>query len=795
MTNGCPARQQTVDAKKDCNGEKNAMAGHLCSCPHSTADEKELAARIAPTKAEKEMAEKKRERGSSQAQTTQCRGLRGGGGGRRRRDRGGDRDRDSWEAKEEVQVCGSRGKLKAYKGVDMPFSADQKTAIADQFLRATQSANLPERWVEDVEVAKLFMMFRLCAMDVIPSRKQVGGTLLQRASKRVNAEIQNKVCGENVLLNTDGWRSNMKDSVGGVQLNWKFQTLLIDILRTNHWLKDGESLAVHFGGMIDDAKRKLGCNVVAFLTDNDGGSKCGQNLLGEARPWLLVFPCVAHQGQLILGDFLKECPEAAEVAEELIEFVNWLNQHDKVRNIFDEQQKRSGNTLSYIVANLTRWTTHLVAFLRFRVLKIPIRAAILNERDAIIKAQVGAESNRCKAESLRLDAIAHCESVEANSWWDRLDTAIDDIEHICYLTNISQSDQVQPDEFLLALAGLFLHFRDHTNKELGKRMCKRLEKCWKELDQVVLIIALIFNPFQGLSRFGDNANIDAFIVSTALVKPLLPRTDDEQRAFEAALKKRTQALHLAAMLYLSKTGPFATWYAEDSQVQETHLKLHGDDPMPFWEVFKGNTEVAELAKFIQMLLYLVLNQAGLERSFSDFSNKKNKKRARLGLEKIAQQSKVTRAIRREQYEEGLQKKRDMRKNHSNETVKTLLSVPRYADAVLSNTDDEGGGKQSMLVGTKAGWRKEVKKWQAGMEELNDSDSGAGNNSDDDLPANLTVPASRRLFGGKIVNPARIQQQRQAITEESRLMELLAAEYSGEEADASAMEGSGDDYNG
>jgi hypothetical protein len=57
-------------------------------------------------------------------------------------------------------------------------------------------------------------------------------------------------------------------------------------------------------------------------------------------------------------------------------------------------------------------------------------------------------------------------------------------------------------------------------------------------------------------------------------------------------------------------------------------------------MYRTNALVAELANFSLMLLYLVVNQAGLERSYSDFSNKKNKKRNRLGLTKMVRQNKV-----------------------------------------------------------------------------------------------------------------------------------------------------------
>jgi hypothetical protein len=277
--------------------------------------------------------------------------------------------------------------------------------------------------------------------------------------------------------------------------------------------------------MIDKAEKELGCNIIGFLTDNDGGSKRGRILLAAARLYLLTFPCCAHQGQLILGDYLKENEEAAALMGELIDFVNWLNNHDKVRAIFDTKQRELlGKILAYLLPNLTRWTTHLVAAIRFAFLKAPIRAAILNQRDDIIKAQVGAEANARKRQALEEDAIYYCNLVESNAWWDKLQkTVIPDLEHICYLTNIAQSDHVRPDQFLLAVGGLFLHFHGFSARQksaergLGQRMCKRVEKRFKELDQVVFVLALVLNPFEKLSRFGDKAQIDVFKISTELI--------------------------------------------------------------------------------------------------------------------------------------------------------------------------------------------------------------------------------------------------------------------------------------
>ncbi|KAJ7692074.1 ribonuclease H-like domain-containing protein, partial [Mycena rosella] len=784
------------------NGEKKAMAGHIRKCPHATAKEKAVAAEVNPTKAERKSTQVTEAEASKRAR----------------------------EATAAVEKSFKQLKLEVFKGLDIPFSASQKEAIHAQFLRATQSANLPEMWTSDAEILKLFMMFRLRAGDVIPSRTQLGGSLLKDASDRIDAEIAETLNGENVIMCTDGWRSNRKDAVGGVSVSHKFKSTLIDLIRINSWGKDGEFMAQRFAEMIDQAEDKWGCIVVAFLTDNDAGSKKGRKILGITRAWLLLFPCCSHQGQLILAKYLRENPKAAQLMEELIESVNWINSKDKVRDIFDKTQDTlTKKILAYILPNLTRWMTHLVASLRFFSLKGPVRDAILNKRDELVAAHVGAETNPHKRDEMREVALAHCATLEPNAWWDELEKIIPDLEHICYLTNIAQSDHVCPDQFLLALAGLFLHFAGFSVRPraedcaLGKRMCARIKKRFKELDQAVFIFALVINPFQKLSRFGDKANIDVFVLSTELIAlykrvksrpPSTPRTPEQQQRHENKQKRDMQSLSAAFMQYLSGTGPFAIW--ETPQIQETYVDLNGNNPIPFWEMFRTNSLVAELANFSLLLLYLVANQAGLEHSFSDFSNKKNKKRNRLGLTKMAQQTKVTRDLRNKQYEEGLAEKRDGRTNHSEEQVKLLLAVPCYAEALLSDTDDsdaEVTERASVLVKSKAAWRKQTAKWQEELreEELErEAEGSAGREDEDDdeeLPSTVSVPAAPRLrrsrswfpvtlanlFGGTVSRPIGKPARRpRVVSEEALYMELLGAEHSEEEPDAGALEGSGDD---
>ncbi|KAJ7067193.1 hypothetical protein C8F01DRAFT_1227950 [Mycena amicta] len=132
-------------------------------------------------------------------------------------------------------------------------------------------------------------------------------------------------------------------------------------------------------------------------------------------------------------------------------------------------------------------------------------------------------------------------------------------------------------------------------------------------------------------------------------------------------------------------------------------------------------------------------------------------------------------------------------------------IPRPVDNAAAVTDTESGEVQSLLVNSKAAWRRQVKEWQDDMQEVDETA-----NSDEELPessssASSSAPRRRQscwlpttlkaLFGGVAQNPIRMERPRKAFTEETLYMELLNAEHSDEEPDNGEREGSGDDFEG
>ncbi|KAJ6570699.1 ribonuclease H-like domain-containing protein [Mycena sp. CBHHK59/15] len=406
---------------------------------------------------------------------------------------------------------------------------------------------------------------------------------------------------------------------------------------------------------------------------------------------------------------------AAIIAEDATGLIAWINNHGKVRKIFDSAQaviskdRDAGRIiiLVYLIANITRWTTHFVAFVRLLLLRDALQLAVLTDRSAIIAAQVGVATST-EGERLAADAERFCALIKDTTFWSGLETVIEDLEPICL--------GFHPPRVLLTIAGIFLRFADHPEEDVKKLMVTQLEKRWKACDQPAFLAALILNPFENLSSFGPNTNLNQFkcpnlvtsLYRRMMGRPGNPDTPEQRRVKELQVSK-------AFIQYLSSTGDFIDFDAASWE------EIHGNvDPIQVWGAFSGSSHLAELAEFAIMILIIVANQAGCERTFSRTKIEQSDHRNRLGLKKIDKRTKIKADILG-------YKERKGRKNHK--SIAGLLSVPRYRDLLEDQDDEDSSERGRALVSSSAGWRTDMAKWIAATraaerEELPDSESEA-----------------------------------------------------------------------
>ncbi|KAF7371850.1 DUF659 domain-containing protein [Mycena venus] len=499
-------------------GEKTAMIAHLITCPNASAAAKKAAKALKGGKKEKED-------GNDD----------------------GDEPSRKWKRVEftVVEKSMQQTKLKVFKGLNIPFSDAQAEIVRSQFLHATISTNLPFRWTVNPEVIKLFLLFRSTATDVMPSDEVISGRLLDEAAAKVDEEVARAMKDRYVTISSDGWKD--KYSVTGVDITLDGKSYLVDLIHVRGKKKDGESMCAAFCDHIDKVERELGCIV----------------------------------GQLILLDYFRENEQAYQIAEDTTDTIGWINSHERVRDIFDDVQaeQNKGTVLSYLVANLMRWTTHSIAFNCLLQLKTPLRQASILRRDGIITAQVGAEKNRKKVQKMKAEANKFCDLLDNPTFWKNLQTVADDIEPICYITNINQGDKTRADQVLLGFAGIYLHFKRHSNPAVAAGMMARIEKRWAAMDQHFFIMAMVLNPFERVSRFGVDAGVSAFTLGAVLMElykrvksrpPPGSLTLDQLITYNAEKLVKEGQVSQAFLKYMSTIGVFADFEAQRADFEQTH---------------------------------------------------------------------------------------------------------------------------------------------------------------------------------------------------------------------------------
>lgn len=176
-----------ISATKPCLGERTAQIAHILGgekpCRYASADAQEAA------KVERASDQKKRKQViSSDGDDTDTAGAKSS------------RPAPSKKRKAIDRVEKSQSKLKLFKGIDIPFTKQEKELIADQFGRATVSGHLPFGWADDPEMIRLLLMFRSDAGSVIPSRYSISGPILEREAERIKDEVKSKVSEKPVTM-------------------------------------------------------------------------------------------------------------------------------------------------------------------------------------------------------------------------------------------------------------------------------------------------------------------------------------------------------------------------------------------------------------------------------------------------------------------------------------------------------------------------------------------------------------------------------------------------------------------
>lgn len=414
------------------------------------------------------------------------------------------------------------------------------------------------------------------------------------------------------------------------------------------------------------------------------------------RPRLIVTWCLAHQVNLVMGDFIKKSPTAKSLIGNALEACAFLRGNDKARNGIE---KRAKSPINFRVANVTRWNSVFLVIEHV----LPY--------EAFIKAEAGEHGSRWieNAEPSRKDAITKIRNaLESSAFWDGLRENYRRLYPLAVVQDALQSNQAKMHWVIPLWGWLAKYYAVHGP---GYRpILDSLEMRWQRMDQSAFLLSYILAP-QNMPWKGLSEEVRSKELKTTQIISMAEKM--YQRVFEV----ESSRLPGEVALLIQGSGPFDPTFTKKFETQGDRCASL------FWTV--AAEEAPDLARLAIFLESLAINNAGLERTFSTMGWQYAPRRSRLGQDKVDKMAKICNSERGALHQTAPPKRRRLRRldavfrGENNEKI-----VERAEDCQTDDNlnEDESGDEEDILA-TAEGWQEYVSQYERSDEGKFDDDAG------------------------------------------------------------------------
>jgi hypothetical protein len=197
-----------------------------------------------------------------------------------------------------------------------------KSAIDVEIARLFYACNLPFSLVEHPQFIKVVQLLRPGYKP--PSRKQIGGTLLDTVHDQVTEDMKAILNGKTATLVEDGLSNVHNEPIIASCLQVEGKSFFLHSYDTGSMTKSAENCKVKCQETIKHAKQKYNCTVRTIVTDNAKNmEKMRDNLKAEDND-LVVYGCSAHWLNLLGQDITPD-----SLIKHIVEIQKYSRNHHK----------------------------------------------------------------------------------------------------------------------------------------------------------------------------------------------------------------------------------------------------------------------------------------------------------------------------------------------------------------------------------------------------------------------------------------------------------------------------------
>lgn len=224
-----------------------------------------------------------------------------------------------------------------------------KSAIDIEVARLFYACNLPFSMAEHPQFIKVVSMLRPGYKP--PSRKLIGGKLLDAVHDQVTEDMKVILDGKTATLVEDGWSNIHNEPIIASCLQVEGKSFFLNSFDTGSMTKSAENCKVKCQETIQYAKTKYNCTVKSIVTDNAKNMEKMRDGLKADDNDLIVYGCSAHWLNLLGQDITPDT-----LIKHVVEIQKYFRNHHKPLSWLSEC---IGSVKPQLPCD-TRWKSQLV---------------------------------------------------------------------------------------------------------------------------------------------------------------------------------------------------------------------------------------------------------------------------------------------------------------------------------------------------------------------------------------------------------------------------------------------------
>ncbi|CAG8515375.1 14606_t:CDS:2 [Dentiscutata heterogama] len=553
----------------------------------------------------------------------------------------------------------------------------------EKLLNATISNGWSFQWIENNESLELLHFLNPTLQlksTAIPSRRTLGGKLLNTAANKLQTKtIKTLQSAKAITLTFDGWKNVAKQNILGITCITKEGEVIIydarDISSERSSMEATIKLVKDL--LIEDELKDV--KIIAVVTDSSSGYAAACRKLRKELSTIIWLPCFAHQANLCIVDIFKSSQSFFTTIKQAVVVTTFFNKSP----FFTTLLKNTCNDLKipyFALTNptKTRWYSYFNCIRALlKSLSVTHGTSIrIHDKKALLLSQsvTSILDDRKFFNDLRILKAILKPFVEAIVLLEKNNTRLYHVlicfGHFSQIFSKSETD-------------------DQEIQEFKSIIIKRLEKHWKDWEQLLLLLAYFLNPDLRLSNLNLKASNISFVKLCKYA----------QIYYEMWAGNKPQTLANEMTQYRDKTFPFDDYQANQFK----------DTPLRFWKYVEE--EAPELA--------FIINSASVERLFSDMGFIHSKRQVRLNEKKVMKIAQLRANQRKENMKKLDSKKLNSMQIHAqkkssinnmNTNNEVSVNVESSTNQMIEETDSSDEEIESELILDELDCTRVVNEW-------------------------------------------------------------------------------------